>query len=185
MQKKGREKRGQVSTEYLVIIGFVLIVLVPVTIIYIRYTGSTQDVVGGAKTSYLASEIVKAANEVYAYGQDSQKKIKLNFPDGIESVAFQGKEIVFKFKDSKGRISEIVEVADVSFRNTFVPVTPGQKDLIIRSLGVSVAVTIACNMNPPETKAGDATMCNALCTPPRSSCTLVCVNKAWTAQSCA
>ncbi|HLC58148.1 MAG TPA: hypothetical protein VJH95_06245 [Candidatus Nanoarchaeia archaeon] len=176
------EKKGQVATEYLVIIGFILVILVPITIIYFKYTGSTYDIVGGSKTGQIANEIVKAANEVYAFGEGSQKKIKMGFPDGIDNVGFEKREIVFRFKDSKGRFSEIVEVADTDFAATTIPITPGQKEIIVRSLGNRVAVTIACNSG--ETKPGDAMICNALCNPPKSSCSLTCSNRAWTAINC-
>src|SRR3989344_5325314 len=97
---------------FLVIIGFILVILVPITIIYFKYTGSTYDIVGGSKAGQIANEIVKSANEVYAFGEGSQKKIKMGFPDGIDNVGFEKREIVFRFKDSIGRISEIVEVSD-------------------------------------------------------------------------
>ena len=180
--KKVREKAGQVSTEYLVIIGFILILMVPITVIYFKYTGSTSDVVGGAKTSHIANEIVKAANEVYSYGEGSQKKIKLSFPEGITGISFSGKEIIFKLKNSKGQESEIVEVADAPFRATTIPVTPGQKDIIVRSEGVSVSVIIACNDG--QVISGSKEMCNALCNPAKDSCTLTCSNKAWVASTC-
>lgn len=171
------KKRGQVATEYLVIIGFILILLVPITIIYFRYTGSTSDIVGSAKTSQIAGEIVKAANEVYAFGEGSQKKIKIGFPDGITGVDFSGKEIVFVLKDSKGRESQIVEVADTNFAATTFPVTPGQKDLVIKSMGTLVAVTIGCNIG--QTVEGSAKMCGSLCIPSKFPCSLTCSNKAW------
>ena len=176
------ERKGQVATEYLVIVGFILIILIPITIIYFKYTGSTSDVVGQTKTKYLAGEIVKAANDVYSFGQDSQKKIKLSFPDGLVSVTLDRREIIFKYKDSKGRENEIVEVADVEFASTTFPVSAGQKELVVRSLGTRVAVTIACNNDETKTP-GDSASFLALC-PDKSTCTLSCLNKAWTAIDC-
>ena len=175
--------KGQVATEYLVIVAFIVVILVPVTIIYIKYTGSTQDVVGGAKTSYIAKEISKAANEVYSYGIDSQKKISVSFPENVQSVSFSGNELLFTIIDSKGGVSEVVEVADVNFKSTTLPVTSGQKDLIVKAVNdngkVAVLVVVACS-NDASQCSNDANNCKAICNDNTPPCRLTCVNSAWT-----
>ena len=127
-------QRGQASTEYLVIVGFVLIILIPVIIIYFKYSGGTSDIIESTKTTQLANELVKAANEVFSFGEGSQKKITISFPSGLTGLTFNGKEIVFTFVDSKGNANEFVEVADVNFAPTQVSITPGQKEVIIKAL---------------------------------------------------
>lgn len=172
--------KGQVSTEYLVMIGFVLVILVPIVIIYFNYTGSTSDTIDSAKTSQVAKEIVKASNEVSSFGEGSQKKIKVSFPDGLTAVNFSNKEIVFRFKDSKGNENEIVEVADVNFAAYVLPVTPGLKDLIVKSLADSVIVQVACN-DGQTMSSNDDVVCDSLCNK-IPSCNLLCSNKAWICQ---
>ena len=172
--------KGQVSTEYLVMIGFVLVILVPIVIIYFNYTGSTSDTISSAKTSQVAKEIVKASNEVSSFGEGSQKKIKISFPDGLTSINFDNKEIIFRFKDSKGNENEIVEVADVNFAAYTIPFTPGVKDLVVKSLADSVVVQVACN-DGQTTISEDAVVCNSLCNAV-PNCNLLCSNKAWICQ---
>ena len=130
--------------------GFVLIILIPVIIIYFKYSGGTSDIIESTKTTQLANELVKAANEVFSFGEGSQKKITISFPSGLTGLTFNGKEIVFTFVDSKGNANEFVEVADVNFAPTQVSITPGQKEVIIKSIRDSdtstayAAVFIAC-----------------------------------------
>ena len=107
------KKRAQVSMEYLIIIGFVIVMLIPAVYLYIRYSSSSSDVLSSSKASQIANEIVKATNEVYYLGDDNQKNIEVSFPSNIEAIEFANKEIVLRIKDSKGNIQEIVEVASV------------------------------------------------------------------------
>ncbi len=184
--KQRLRRKAQVATEYLVIVAFIVVILVPVTIIYIKYTGSTQDVVGGAKTSYIAKEISKAANEVYSYGIDSQKKISVSFPENVQSVSFLGNELVFTIIDSKGGVSDIVEVADVNFKSTTLPVTSGQKEIIVKAVNdngkVAVLVLVACSGTGSQ-QSTDGNMCMAICNDPNPPCTLLCSNSAWRCSS--
>ena len=173
------QKRAQVSMEYLIIIGFVIIMLVPAIYIYIRYSSSSSDTLSSSKASQIANEIVKAANEVYYLGEDNQKNIEVSFPSNIEAIEFANKEIVFKTKDSKGNIQEIVEVASVPLSGILTNVQ-GKKSIIVRSLGDRVSVNIICNEG--ETSENTGAICSAFnC---RNPCGLICNNKAWHCTSC-
>lgn len=165
--------------EYLIIIGFVIIMLVPAVYIYIRYSSSSSDTLSSSKASQIANEIVKAANEVYYLGEDNQKNIEVSFPSNIESVEFANKEIVFRIKDSKGNIQEIVEVASVQVSGT-LPSVQGKKLITVRSLGDRVSVDIICKDG--EISENTGAICSAYnC---RSPCGLICKNKAWQCAMC-
>ncbi len=173
------QKKAQVSMEYIIIIGFVIIMLIPATYIYIRYSGSSSDALSSSKASQIANEIVKAANEVYYLGEDNQKNIEVSFPSNIEAIEFVNKEIVFRTKDSKGNIQEIVEVASVPLSG-ILPNIQGKKSITVRSLGNRVSVNIICNEG--ETSENTGATCSAFnC---RSPCGLICKNKAWHCTMC-
>lgn len=173
------KKRAQVSMEYVIIIGFVIIMLVPAAYIYIRYSSSSSDALSSSKASQIANEIVKAANEVYYLGEDNQKNIEVSFPSNIEAIEFANKEIVFRTKDSKGNIQEIVEVASVPLSGT-LPNVQGKKSITVRSLGNRVSVNIICKEG--ETSENIGATCTAFnC---RSPCGLICKNKAWHCTMC-
>ncbi|MBU2633877.1 MAG: hypothetical protein KJ674_01390 [Nanoarchaeota archaeon] len=135
--------KSQVATEYLIIVGFVIVILVPITIMYIRYGGESSDTVTASKIEHITNEIVAAANSVYAYGEGSQTKIEVDFPSNIKSIEFSGKEVIFTFINSQNQEAEIVQIADIELEGE-ITLVPGNKQMIIKSLGTSISVTIPC-----------------------------------------
>lgn len=173
------KKRAQVSMEYLIIVGFVIVMLIPAAYLYIKYSSSSSDALSSSKTTQIVNEIVKAANEVYYLGEDNQKNIEVSFPSNIEAIEFANKEIVFRVKDSKGNVQEIVEVASVPLSGT-LPNVQGKKLITVRSLGDRVSVNIICKEG--ETSENTGATCSAFnC---RSPCGLTCKNKAWHCSMC-
>ena len=165
--------------EYLIIVGFVIVMLVPATFIYLRYSGSSSDTLSSAKATQIADQIAKAADEVYYLGKDNQKSIDVSFPPNIDLIQFDNKEIVFKVKDSKGNTNDITEVASVPLSG-LLPNIQGKKTLVIKSLGDRVSVNVICNDG--ETLSAEPSACTAFnC---RSPCSLICTNKAWKCSAC-
>ena len=111
------EKRGQVASEYLGIVIIVLIILIPVLILYIRYSGETRDAVTSSKIDSIANELSKTANQVYVYGEGTQNSISVSFPENIDYIEMGGinpqtsdkREIVFHMINSKNQPYEIVQ----------------------------------------------------------------------------
>lgn len=174
-------KKAQIATEYLVVAGLVLLIVIPLTFLYIKYTTESDYAITTAKVSSIANEISKAANSVYVYGQDSQLAIDIDFPRNLQSISIPAtpgnKDIVFKVRDNQGNIVDIVKQADVSvFAYGTIPITPGRKKLVVKSLGTQVLVQIPCDSTQP-------TQCiyppsYPSCTGP--SCLIQCINSVWT-----
>ena len=89
---------------------------------------------------------------------------------------FSGKDIIFRVRDKKGDLVDIVKQADVNLVSYgTIPVTPGRKTIIVKSLGSSVLVQIPCKnddiicVTPTSYSA-----CNGV------SCGIKCENSAWT-----
>ncbi|MEK6835240.1 MAG: hypothetical protein AABX61_03190 [Nanoarchaeota archaeon] len=140
--------KSQVATEYLVIVGLALIILIPLTILYSRYSGESSYAVTTSKVDSISKEIISNANQVNVYGKDTQVKLSLDFPQGIESISFSGNEIMFTIKNNNNEISEIVKVADTQFvTRTYPTITAGRKNVIVKSLGNSVDVQFACRLD--------------------------------------
>ena len=103
--------------------------------------------------------------------------IELEFPKNLESVDFSGKDIIFRVRDKKGDLVDIVKQADVNLVSYgTIPVTPGRKTLIVKSLGSSVLVQIPCdNTSPLICIINPQLGCT---TAPK--CVAKCQNSAWT-----
>ena len=158
----------------MVIIGFILVLVIPLTILYAKYSSESSYAVTASKITSISKEIIAAANQVNVYGKDTQVKLNLDFPKDIKSISFSGNEIVFTIKGDSNQDTEIVKVADVSFSFVeSIPVTQGKKNVIVKSLGNSVLVNIACQDSDiicaPETFSSCGTY----------GCLIECKNNAW------
>ncbi len=119
----------------MVIIGLVLVLIIPLTILYAKYSSESSYSITSSKVDSIANQIITSSNQVNVYGVETQVKLTIDFPSGINSISFNGKEIIFKIKFKTNEETEIVKVADTSFSKAiYSPVTPGKKQVIIKSL---------------------------------------------------
>ena len=107
------EMRGQVSVEYMILIGFVMIVLSALLLISLVYTTDFDDSVTLSQVDRIVAEMADAVDTVYYQGEPSRTTLKIFFPEGIEGVQLNQTDINFKVRTRSG-------VTDV-FRKTSVP----------------------------------------------------------------
>lgn len=136
--------KTQAATEYLMVVGFVIVILLPSVYLYTKYSEESQDSVTNAKIDAISNEIIKATNQVYSYGEGSQTIVSVDFPKNVQEITFEDKEIVFHVLNSKGGVSEIAKVSDVVL-NGQITVIPGNKKITIKSFGSGVSVYVQCN----------------------------------------
>src|SRR3989344_4878275 len=135
--------KTQAATEYLMIVGFVIVILIPGIYLYMKYSQESQDSVINAKVDSITNEIVKAAEQVYTYGEGSQTTISIDLPKNIVAISFQNNEIVFTVINSKGQQSEIAKSANVNLIGE-ITLIQGIKKINIMSLGDVVSVYVEC-----------------------------------------
>lgn len=164
-------RKCQVATEYIIIVGFIIVVLVPITILYMKYSSESSDTVTASKVEHITNEIVAAADSVYAYGEGSQIKIEVDFPSNIKEIEFAGKEVIFTVINSKNQEIEIVQVADIELEGN-ITVMPGKKEIIVKSLGNSVSVTMPCVDGESECTSCEIYFYSG-------NCLYNCINKVW------
>ena len=92
----------QIATEYLIIVSFALMVLIP----YILYLYSASQQYQEQNSLIIASENVKKIGEacdwVYLQGEPAKLTLKILIPKNVESITFLNKTIVWKVKTSAG-----------------------------------------------------------------------------------
>lgn len=131
--------KSQISVEYLLIMGFVTIITIPLLVIYYTYSSDTGDSVAASQALQIARYIVDSSESVYYLGKPSQTTLKLNFPDRIHSINLTNKEVVFKIKTQNG-ITEIVQVSSVNISGT-LPTNAGIHIITIKAQDGYVQVT--------------------------------------------
>lgn len=86
-------ERGQVSIEYVVIMGFLLLLIIPLTAYsFIEVKRSTQ--MNNAEDT--VNTLANAADEVYALGPGSKKYVQITIPGGVTQSSVSNREVQFK-----------------------------------------------------------------------------------------
>ena len=150
-----------------------MVLLIPITILYARYSSESSYSIMVSKIDAITNEIVAAANQVNVYGKDTQVTLSVDFPQGVQSVNIAGNEIVFTIKGKGNEISEIVKISDAPLSSVgLIPITSGKKNVVVKSLGNSVLINIKCDEDELTCGTSSYPGCG-------NECVLECKNGAW------
>ncbi len=128
-----RKKDGQISVEYMMIIGFVTVITIPLIIIYYNFIQESDAEITSTQISQIARKIVDAAESVYYLGEPSQTTLRINIPNGIVSANLSsGKEVVFRVR-SGIRESDIVQTTSVNISGS-LPAKKGAYAVTIKAM---------------------------------------------------
>src|SRR3989338_1375201 len=131
--------KAQVSVEYLFIMGFAVLMTIPLLLIYHTYSTESGESVAQNKELQIARKIVDASESVYYLGKPSQTTLKLNFPGKIQSINVSNKEVVFRIKTKDG-IADLVQISSVNINGT-LPSTQGIHIITVKAEGGYVMLT--------------------------------------------
>jgi uncharacterized protein (UPF0333 family) len=101
-------KKGQVSNELLVVVGFILLILIPMLyIMYFRMDAIRADL-ALLQIHFSVARIAFLVNAVGYMGDGSAMITEIYVPDGVQAVAIGGNEIVFTLP-LDGEDNEVVQ----------------------------------------------------------------------------
>ena len=119
--------------EYVIIIGFILVIMIPLILIFYEHTSSTNDQVITSQVDMIAKKVVDSAESVYYLGKPSKTRIKVYMPTNVKNVTIYNKEIVFKVKTRSG-ITDISQLSSVNISGS-ISETKGIHYINIESKG--------------------------------------------------
>ena len=131
--------KSQVSVEYMLVIGFITLLILPLLLVYYTYSSDTSNSVATSQALVIARNIVDASESVYYLGKPSQTTLKLNFPEGISSTSLSDYEVVFKMKTTNG-VTDIVQVSSVNMSGS-LPISQGLHVITVKAEDGYVQVT--------------------------------------------
>jgi len=123
--------KSQVSVEYLMIMGFVTLITIPLVFLFYKYTAESSDEIITYQVNQIANKIVDAAESVYFLGKPSQTTIKVNIPNQIAEASLQNREVYFKVKVKNGYY-DVLQVSSVNITGT-LPNTQGIHHIILKA----------------------------------------------------
>jgi hypothetical protein len=80
------KKRGQISVEYLIVVGFVVFVVISLLGVAFYYTASIQERIKFNQIENYANKIVSNSESVFFAGEPSKASITAHLPKGIEAI---------------------------------------------------------------------------------------------------
>lgn len=132
-------KNSQVSVEYMMIIGFVAIITIPLIIIYHTFTQDSKDEINSVQLQQIAKKIVDAAESVYYLGEPSQTTLRVNIPNNIIGATLSNYEVVFTMKTRAGK-ADIVQSSAVNLTGS-LPTNKSTYKIIVKAKSNSVEVS--------------------------------------------
>ena len=106
----GQAGRGQLSFEYILIIGMALLIIVPSIMFFLRYSQGSKDAVTHNRVQEIGLAMTKSAAEAYALGKSSWLTLEVNMPAEVEGVyaskafgaGFAETELVINYRTQQG-----------------------------------------------------------------------------------
>ena len=112
------KSRAQVAMEYMIIVGFVAIITLPLVIIFQTHSKETTAEITSAQIYQISKRISDGAETVFYLGEPSKLTIKTYFPKGINSVSIGNNEIVFNVR-AADHSDEIVVYTPINVSGNF------------------------------------------------------------------
>ena len=126
-----RKKRGQASFEYLILMGFVTLVLAGILGIAFFYTSGIQDRVRVSQVSNFANKIISAAEYIYSSGEPSKTTVVAYLPENVKNITIEENLLLISLQTSSG-LNRIGFPSSVNITGN-IPFSPGLKKLEIEA----------------------------------------------------
>ena len=88
--------------EYLVIVGFVAVIVIPMMIIFYTYADRTEDEIISNQLQKISLKVSDAAEAMYYLGEPSMTRVRSYFPKNIQNITISNNEIVFMVRNKDG-----------------------------------------------------------------------------------
>ena len=96
------KKRGQISTEYLIVVGFVTFLIASVLGLSLFYSSQIKDKIRFNQLQNFANKVISSSEAVFFSGEPSRSTITAYLPSGVNGVNVLANEIVFNVSSSSG-----------------------------------------------------------------------------------
>jgi uncharacterized protein (UPF0333 family) len=122
-------KKGQVSTEYVLIIGMVMLVSLPIIYFALRES-NTYIQLNKANDAVLT--LAKSADSVYALGPGSKKMISINMPGDVRGYSLANKSVNIQMYVFGG-LSDVFATTKADLTG-LIPISRGEQRIIVEML---------------------------------------------------
>jgi len=133
------KRKAQASMEYLVIVGFITVMVIPMILIFYSYADRTEDQIISNQVQKIALKISDSAEAMYYLGEPSRTRVRSYFPKSINNISIGNNEITFIVRTKNG-LDHIVIYTPIPVQGT-LNTHSGYHNINIRSMGSYVDIT--------------------------------------------
>lgn len=94
------DRKGQSSVEFILIVAFSLLMLIPATILFLNYSADAESTVVNSQTYQMGNELVLTAELIEGVGRESWQTLELVVPQSVNDV--------WVYEGVSGQLSEVV-----------------------------------------------------------------------------
>lgn len=133
-----RGSRGQISLEYLVVVGFVTVLIISTLGAGYFYSSGIRDRIKFNQLSSFSNKVLSSAEAVYYAGEPSKVTLTAYMPPGIQKVEIIDQNLVFTVSTGNG-VAKISFTSNVPLLGTLTPTEGVQRiQLIAQPGGVQI-----------------------------------------------
>jgi uncharacterized protein (UPF0333 family) len=133
--------KAQVAIEYLAVISFALLVLIPYTLYLQSVSRNLNEENDLTIASNSVQKIGQISDWVYSQGKPAKTTILIQIPRNVEEISFNGKMMNWKIRTSSGT-SDIYYISVANLTGN-LPKNPGYYNVLIQAVenGVNISVS--------------------------------------------
>jgi hypothetical protein len=106
--KRRNKSRAQVSVEYLMIVGFAFMILIPAIYLFFSSSQKASEQITNSRLNSIGQDIMVASDQMYYAGGNSKITLNVDMPAGVNDV-----ETFCVGKTSTGSIVNITNVSSI------------------------------------------------------------------------
>jgi len=123
--------KAQVAVEYLIIVSLALMILIPYVLYLNDLSQSYSETNRLTVTRNSVDKIGRNVDWVYSQGEGAKMETEILVPEGVESIQFLNKTILWKVRTSAG-ISDVYYTTITNVTGS-IPTTPGYRIILIQA----------------------------------------------------
>jgi uncharacterized protein (UPF0333 family) len=136
---RGCRRQGQASTEYLLVVGFAMLMALPIIIVFFEQSNNLNDSLAYSHATNVVQKIAETAESVYYQGYPAQATLTVYFPENINNITIADREINFQMKTSSG-ISDVYAITSVDVTGSLSTVS-GVKKVRVKAMAGFVNIS--------------------------------------------
>ncbi|MFW6014318.1 MAG: hypothetical protein ACOCZQ_03060 [Nanoarchaeota archaeon] len=114
------KKRGQASMEYLLIVGFALIMLMPLVVIHMTQEENIRDDSNLMQATNIVQTLISNAESIHFIGEPSKTTIEVRMPQNVQEVEIEENRILFRVATGDGEV-EVYRYTNVELTGSLDP----------------------------------------------------------------